>query len=43
MTSVYTTASYLARLIKRGMGGYQLKLGTRGLESLRPAEKERCL
>lgn len=36
MTSVYTAASYLDRLIKRGMGGYKLTLGTRGMVSLRP-------
>jgi len=45
MTSVYNAASYLARLIKRGMGGYRLKLGTRGLESLRTegVELDLCL
>ena len=40
MTSVYNAAAYLARLIEQGFGDYQLKLCTRGLESLRPDGRE---
>jgi hypothetical protein len=37
MTSVAKVSAYLDRLISRGMGGHDLKLGTRGLDSLRAA------
>lgn len=40
MTTVTQTAEYLASLIKQGFGDYQLKLGTRGLDSLRPDGRE---
>jgi hypothetical protein len=33
-------AEYLSRLIEQGFGHYSLKLGTRGLESLRPDGRE---
>jgi hypothetical protein len=39
MTSV-TQAEHLSRLIEQGFGHYSLKLGTRGLESLRPDGRE---
>jgi hypothetical protein len=37
MTSVKAVSDYMAALIDQGFGHYRLKLGTRGLESLRPA------
>lgn len=40
MTAVTQAAEYLSRLIEQGFGDYQLKLGTRGLESLRPKGRE---
>ena len=36
MTTVLEAASYLLAHCKRGRGHWRLKLGTRGLESLRP-------
>ena len=33
-------AEYLSHLIEQGFGHYSLKLGTRGLESLRPEGRE---
>jgi hypothetical protein len=36
MTTVAQAAAHLSRLIDQGFGHYSLKLGTRGLESLRP-------
>ena len=40
MTSVTQAAEHLSRLIEQGFGHYNLKLGTRGLESLRPEGRE---
>ena len=40
MTSVKVVSDYLAHLIEQGFGHYSLKLGTRGLESLRPEGRE---
>lgn len=40
MTTVAKSAEYLSRLIEQGFGDYQLKLGMRGLESLRPDGRE---
>ena len=40
MTSVAQAAEYLSNLIDQGFGHYSLKLGTRGLESLRPEGRE---
>ena len=40
MTSVKVVSDYLSRLIEQGFGHYSLKLGTRGLESLRPEGRE---
>ena len=40
MTLVTQAAEYLSRLIEQGFGHYSLKLGTRGLESLRPDGRE---
>ena len=40
MTSVKFVSDYLASLIDQGFGHYSLKLGTRGLESLRPEGRE---
>ena len=40
MTSVTQAAEYLSRLIEQGFGHYSLKLGTRGLASLRPEGRE---
>ena len=40
MTSVTQAAEHLSRLIEQGFGHYSLKLGTRGLESLRPNGRE---
>ena len=40
MTSVKVVSDYLSRLIEQGFGDYRLKLGTRGLESLRPEGRE---
>ena len=40
MTSVKVVSNYLSHLIEQGFGHYSLKLGTRGLESLRPEGRE---
>ena len=40
MTSVKVVSDYLSRLIDQGFSHYSLKLGTRGLESLRPEGRE---
>ena len=40
MTSVNGVSEYLSSLILQGFGHYSLKLGTRGLESLRPECRE---
>jgi len=40
MTTVTQAAEYLSRLIEQGFGHYSIKLGTRGLESLRPEVRE---
>ena len=40
MTSVAQAAEYLSNLIEQGLGNYRLRLGTRGLESLRPEGRE---
>jgi len=40
MTSVKVVSNYLSHLIEQGFGHYSLKLGTRGLESLRPEVRE---
>jgi hypothetical protein len=40
MTTVAQAAAHLSRLIDQGFGHYSLKLGTRGLESLRPDGRE---
>jgi len=38
--TVTQAAEYLSRLIEQGFGHYNLKLGTRGLESLRTNGRE---
>jgi hypothetical protein len=43
MTSVKVVSNYLSHLIEQGFGHYSLKLGTRGLESLRPEGREFAL
>ena len=40
MTTVTQAAEYISRLIEQGFGHYSLRLGTRGLESLRPEGRE---
>lgn len=40
MTSVKFVSDYLASLIDQGFGHYSLKLGTHGLDSLRPEGRE---
>ena len=40
MTSVKVVSNYLSRLIEQGFGDYRRKIGTRGLESLRPEGRE---
>jgi len=40
MTSVKVVSDYLSHLIEHGFGHYNLKLGTRGLESLRHDGRE---
>ena len=40
MTSVKVVSNYLSHLIEQGFGHYSLKLGTRGLESLRQEGRE---
>jgi hypothetical protein len=40
MTTVAQAAAHLSRLIEQGFGHYSLKLGTRGLASLRPEGRE---
>ncbi len=40
MTTVAQAAAHLSRLIEQGFGHYSLKLGTRGLASLRPDGRE---
>ena len=40
MILVTQAAEYLSRLIEQGFGHYSIKLGTRGLESLRPNGRE---
>ena len=40
MTSVKVVSNYLSRLIDNGFGHYNLKLGTRGIESLRAEGRE---
>ena len=40
MTSVNGVSEYLSSLIEQGFGHYSLKLGTRGLESLRPEGRD---
>lgn len=40
MTSVKVVSDYLSRLIDQGFSHYNLKLGTRVLESLRPDGRE---
>ena len=40
MPTVTQAAEYLSRLIEQGFGHYSLKLGTRGLECLRPEGRE---
>ncbi len=40
MTTVAQAAEYLSRPIEQGFGHYSLKLGTRGLESLRHEGRE---
>lgn len=40
MTSVKVVSNYLSHLIEQGFGHYSLKLGTRGLESLRPEVRD---
>ena len=40
MTTVKQSAEYISRLIEQGFGHYSLKIGTRGLDSLRPEGRE---
>ena len=40
MTTITRISDYLSHLIEKGFGHYSLKLGTRGLESLRPDGRE---
>ena len=40
MTSVKVVSDHLSHLIDQGFGHYRLRLGTRGLESLRPEGRE---
>ena len=40
MTFVKVVSNYLSHLIEQGFGHYSLKLGTRGLEYLRPKGRE---
>jgi hypothetical protein len=40
MTSVKAVSEYLSHLIEQGFGHYSLKLGTRGIESLRSEGRE---
>ena len=40
MTTITRISDYLSHLIEKGFGHYSLKLGTRGLESLRPEGRE---
>lgn len=40
MTSVKVVSDYLSHLIEQGFGHYSLKLGTRGLESMRLEGRE---
>ena len=40
MTSVKVVSNYLSHLIEQGFGHYSLKIGARGLESLRPEGRE---
>ncbi len=40
MTTVTQAAEYLSHLVEKGFGHYSLKLGTRGIDSLRPEGRE---
>ena len=40
MTSVKVVSDHLSHPINQGFGHYSLRLGTRGLESLRPEGRE---
>ena len=40
MTTAKQSAEYISRLIEQGFGHYRLRLGTRGLESLRPEGRD---
>ena len=40
MTTVKQSAEYISRLIEQGFSHYRLRLGTRGLESLRPEGRD---
>lgn len=40
MATIYKAAEYLSQMIEQRFGNYNLKLGTRGLESLRPDGRE---
>jgi hypothetical protein len=40
MTTIIQATEYLSRLIDQGFGHYNLKIGTRGLDSLLPEGRE---